>query len=84
MRSSRMSTTTHFTPLAVIGCTYGEYAMRRSPPNADITPHSRSAQSLGRKGLPSPVSPWITNSTISAAAASDMAAIIAAHTLLRS
>ena len=41
--------------------------MRWSPPNADITPHSRSAQSLGRNALPSSVVPTMTNSTISAA-----------------
>ena len=41
--------------------------MRLSPPNADITPHRRSAQSLGRNGLPSSVTPWMTNSTISSA-----------------
>ena len=37
--------------------------MRWSPPKADITPHRRSAQSLGRNGLPSSVVPTMTNST---------------------
>ena len=34
--------------------------MRRSAPNADMTPHSRSAQSLGRKVFPARVSPRMT------------------------
>src|SRR6185503_9525677 len=38
--------------------------MRWSPPKAAITPHRRSAQSLGRKVLPSSVTPWMRSSTM--------------------
>src|SRR6267142_2472537 len=38
--------------------------MRPSEPNADMTPHRRSAQSLGRNGLPPRVTPLITNSSV--------------------
>src|SRR5574343_1907413 len=60
-RPSWASTNTAFSPWKVQGPTKGEYFILRSAPKADMTPHRRSAQSLGRNFLPSRVRPTMMN-----------------------
>src|SRR3569833_3425567 len=68
MSRSASLTMTAFTPPSMVGRTYGEYcrwACRPLLPSGrkrDMTPHKRSAQSLGRNGLPLLVTPWIKKS----------------------